>query len=72
MNYRLPMPKEDAEKSRTARGWASFREWGKKNLQQQADFRQQMHGASKDDKQRFTELIRLLEVDYETLIRPNL
>jgi hypothetical protein len=63
--------KEFANRCRAARGWASFQEWRDANRREAASFQSRL-SSKKENKERLRELIRLLDSDFETLIRPNL
>ena len=60
-----------ADRCRVSRGWTSFRAWRDANRREAAAFQSRLSLPS-EDKPRLRELLRLLDVDFENLIRPNL
>lgn len=61
-----------ANRSRTARGFSSFKDWQRQNRRAFKDFinRAKRRGTSASDSERFRRLASTLEVEYMTLIRP--
>lgn len=66
--------KEFTSRSRAARGFSSFKDWARQNRRAFKDFnaRSKKRGCTPQDAERYRRLMSTLDIEYMSLIRPNL